>query len=68
MAEGTPVPGPISNPFLQETLNRDHAPPPFRMPHLKRHSCPLPSGPASSCPGGLPRARGARVPPFAPRN
>lgn len=36
MAEGTPVPSPVSNPFLQETLDRDHAPPPFR--------CPISSG------------------------
>ena len=36
VAEGTPVPGPISNPFLQETLNRDHAPP--------RFGCPISSG------------------------
>ena len=42
MAEGTPVPSPVSNPFLQETLDRDHGSPPFQMPHLKRHSCPLP--------------------------
>lgn len=60
VAEGTPVPAPISNPFLQETLNRDHAPPPF--------GCPISSGtvvlsrlvlPPPAL-GALPRARGGQ--------
>ena len=66
VAEGTPVPSPVSNPFLQETLDRDHAPPPFRCPIssgtvvLSRWSCLLPRV--------SPQSRGARVPPAAPRN
>ena len=58
VAEGTPVPAPISNPFLQETLDRDHAPPPFGCPIssgtvvLSRLVLPPPAPGVSPEPGG----------------
>lgn len=67
VAEGTPVPAPVSNPFLQETLDRDFAPPPFRRPIssrtvvLSRLVLPPPAP-------GPPESQGARVPPAAPRS
>lgn len=67
VAEGTPVPAPVSNPFLQETLDRDFAPPPFRRPIssrtvvLSRLVLPPPAP-------GPPESQGARVHPAAPRS
>ena len=59
MAEGTPVPAPVSSPFLQETLDRDFAPPLSDAPSQAAQL----SSPVWSClllPRGLPRAREPR--------